>query len=273
MAGPSRKRILVFVGMVGAVLLIGATVAVASYRGDDGRSPAAGPASPGPSSGPVTPSRDPLPSPADSPSAAPPAPATTPAPAPPAAGGACGGAKIFAARGTGESAGTGFLLGKVAREIDARTATPVTTAGLDYPATADIISSVGTGVAEVKRLVAAEPAGSCVILMGYSQGAIVVGDALAALGTAEAAKVRAVVLFGDPRFRAGEPFNAGTFGTNTNGVFPRPAGQLSRFNGRIRSFCNGADNVCQSPAGSSGGSHVQYDGSVGPAATFALGKI
>ncbi|GIJ48956.1 hypothetical protein Val02_58420 [Virgisporangium aliadipatigenens] len=272
MAGPSRKRILVFAGMVAAVLLVGATVAVASFR-DDGRPSTAGPASPGPPSAPVTPSRDPLPSPAASPSASPPASATTPAPAPPAADGACRTAKLFGARGTGEAPGTGGLISTVAFDVHTTIDVPLTIAGVDYPASADITGSVAKGVAEVKRLVAAEPAGSCLILMGYSQGAIVIGDALAALGTADAAKVRAVVLFGDPRFRGSEPYNAGTYAKGTNGVFPRPAGQLSRFNGRIRSYCNGADNVCQSPVGSAGGIHTNYHDSTAPAAAFAVGKI
>jgi hypothetical protein len=181
--------------------------------------------------------------------------------------------KVIAARGTGEPAGTGFLLGQVARQVDAKVSAPVTIVGLNYPASANFASSSRAGVAELRRLIGAERAGACLVLLGYSQGAIVVGDALAALGSADAAKVRAVAMFGDPRFNSAEPYNVGTFAKNSAGVNRRPTGQLSTFASRIQNYCNGGDTVCQGSGARGSGSHVDYDKFAGQAASFAAAKV
>jgi cutinase len=187
--------------------------------------------------------------------------------------GRCPSVTVIAARGTGEPAGTGFLLGQVARQIDAKVSAPVTIVGLNYPATANFAASSRQGVAELRRLVGTERAGACLVLLGYSQGAIVVGDTLAALGAADAAKIRAVAMFGDPRFNSAEPYNVGSFAKNSAGVNRRPTGQLSRFAARIQNYCNGGDTVCQGSGARGSGGHLDYSTFAGQAAGFAAARI
>lgn len=185
--------------------------------------------------------------------------------------GDCGAVTVIAARGTGEPAGTGFLLGQVSRQIDSRVDVPVTVVGLDYPAAAEFVNSPRQGVAELGRLVGA--ADDCLVLLGYSQGAIVVGDALARFDAADAAKVRAVVMFGDPRFNSAEPYNEGSFGANTRGLNPRRTGELAAFNGRVQNYCNGGDPVCQGGGRGAGDGHLAYGQFAVRAATFVAGLV
>jgi cutinase len=187
--------------------------------------------------------------------------------------GRCAAVTVIAARGTGEPAGTGFLLGRVARQIDANVRVRLTIVGLNYPASANFATSSRQGVTELRRLIAVERAGACLVLLGYSQGAIVVGDTLAGLGSADAAKVRAVAMFGDPRFNSAEPYNVGSFAPNSRGVNRRPTGQLGAFNSRIQNYCNGGDTVCQGAGARGTGSHLDYNRFVGPAASFAAAKV
>ncbi|WP_203671252.1 cutinase family protein, partial [Catellatospora methionotrophica] len=82
------------------------------------------------------------------------------------------------------------------------------------------------------------------VLIGYSQGAHVIGDTLVSgLSAATKARIKAVVFFADPSYRAGEPYNYG-LGQN-NGTFARSPGQLSEFSSRIRSYCFPKDRFCQ----------------------------
>ena len=187
--------------------------------------------------------------------------------------GDCTAVTVIAARGTGEPAGTGFLLGQVSRQIDSRVDVPVTIVGLDYPAAAEFVNSPRQGVAELNRLVTAADSDDCLVLLGYSQGAIVVGDALAGFSAANGAKVRAVVMFGDPRFNSVEPYNEGSFGQPSRGLNPRRAGELAAFDDRIQNYCNGGDLVCQGSRNGGGDGHLAYNQFAADAATFAAGKV
>ncbi|MBT8224891.1 MAG: cutinase family protein [Dactylosporangium sp.] len=212
-------------------------------------------------------------------STAPPAPTATSAPPPvpvqkrPATvGGACASVKVIGARGTGESAGLGYLLSPVAKQIAAAVSTPVTSIGLDYPATADFVGSAQQGTTELQRLIAAETS-ACLVLLGYSQGAMVVGDALAAVGASGRKRIVAVVMFGDPRFNSAEPYNVGSYGKGSRGVYVRPSGQLSAFNSRIQNYCNGGDPVCQGTGASGSGTHLDYHQYADDAARFVAGQF
>jgi hypothetical protein len=117
--------------------------------------------------------------------------------------------------------------------------------------------------------------------MGYSQGANVVGDALAgrsvraraagrpAIPAALSGRVAAVLLFGDPTFTAGEDFNVGD-GTR-NGVFPRGAGGLDAFADRTQSFCNRNDRFCQ--GGTSLAAHLDYNKFLDDATEFVAAQL
>jgi cutinase len=121
-----------------------------------------------------------------------------------------------------------------------------------------------------------------IVLMGYSQGAHVVGDVLAGSGAGlgratqplaagTAAKVTAVILMGDPRYVPGKSFNAGT--SKTAGRFPRPASaSLDGFAAKAQSYCDTGDTFCA--RGASLQVHLSYTRKYGTAAKdFVLKRI
>lgn len=88
------------------------------------------------------------------------------------------------------------------------------------------------------------------VLIGFSQGAHVVGDALSSsdgtLDDTQQSKLAAVVLLADPRFNPQEIFVAGTYSVARYGLAgKRPKGDLTRAVGKIRSWCDADDFVCQ----------------------------
>ncbi|KAI2635772.1 carbohydrate esterase family 5 protein [Hypomontagnella submonticulosa] len=107
------------------------------------------------------------------------------------------------------------------------------------------------------------------VVSGYSQGAHVVGDILGGGGgvffqgctAPEAAaldssstpgnKIAAVLLFGDTRHTANQPYNT-LEGAGINGLFPRSGEQLAEINkyaGLLRDWCHGDDPICASGDG------------------------
>jgi hypothetical protein len=117
-------------------------------------------------------------------------------------------------------------------------------------------------------------------LMGYSQGAQVVGDALAGnnRGTPEisstlGAKVVAVALYGDPDFVAGEPFDRGSPKPGVSGVAARPKGALDTYADRIASYCNGDDIYCQTGVADGSGGHWDYAKYDSEAASFVVSLL
>jgi acetylxylan esterase len=89
------------------------------------------------------------------------------------------------------------------------------------------------------------------LLLGYSQGAHVVGDALSkglksGLTKFELSQIKAVALVADPRFNSREPFDKGSYVRGKNGrLGKRRAGDLDAVSGRIRSWCRKGDWICQ----------------------------
>ncbi|MEU5550227.1 cutinase family protein [Micromonospora sp. NPDC047793] len=193
----------------------------------------------------------------------------------------CPDLEVIGARGTTERPGLGIVLTPLARQITRDLPQTVRTTPLDYPASGNYIASVRQGVTEVQRVMTATAAqcpGTRFVLMGYSQGADVMGDALAGTGSRLggrtglpadlATRVSSVLLFGDPSFTAGEPFNV-TAGRRS-GIFPRGAGRLNGFADRIQSYCNANDRFCQ--GGFSFAAHVNYQGFHPQATRFAAAR-
>lgn len=196
-----------------------------------------------------------------------------------APGNACPAVEVIGARGTTESPGLGFLLTPLAQQITSTVALTVRTTALDYPASWDYQTSLRTGVTNLGAALQ-KTAAACVntrfVLMGYSQGANVVGDALAGgmggaatVPAALAPRVAAVLLFGDPTFTAGESFNV-TDGT-ASGVSARGKGRLATFASRIQSYCNRNDRYCQS--GTSTAAHLDYAKFRTAATTFTADRL
>ena len=143
----------------------------------------------------------------------------------------CSDVHIIVDRATGEEPSQG-VIGTLATLISERIP-GVTVEWVDYPAVLmPYDQSTDTGIRMTKdsiRSYADKCANAKIVLLGYSQGAQVVGDVLCGGGGAIGLgpltdpleeeyqkRVVAAVQMGDPRFMANEPWDAGT--SNTNGV-------------------------------------------------------
>ncbi|WP_157487158.1 cutinase family protein [Leucobacter salsicius] len=197
---------------------------------------------------------------------------------------------VITARGTGEPH-RGQLLSPVSRAIaEARPDQAVRT-DLDYPADTDINGGASLGVRTLVTMLNLQ-AQTCpeqkFVLLGYSQGAMVVGDALSEpaarfVGTKAdelrpeaAAAVSAIVFYGDPRFVGAEPFNDGSYDETRDGLLPRPAGSLEEFADRLRDYCVSDDFICQATtAGLDEAGHVEYfdNGMQQDGAAFAITQL
>ena len=204
-----------------------------------------------------------------------------------AAAAECKAVSVISARGTTEPQSGSWLQKPIGDKILAGVQDGKYTE-LQYPA--DFSSgSPGTGVTNLVNLLNTE-AQQCpdqkYVLMGYSQGAIVTGDALVApekrragkdageLSAAASGKIAAVLLYGDPGFTAGEPFNVGDFDPAKQATAPRGKGALDAYATRIQDYCVKDDFACQ---GSTGNfiAHLGYFFNDMPdaGARFALQKL
>jgi cutinase len=211
-----------------------------------------------------------------------------PAGAVPSSGG-CAQVSIITARASTEAAGEG-ITGALAQAIQRDSNQTVSRASVNYPATLNnyagsSLQGINALKAQLTNLVNSCP-DTKVVLLGYSQGAHVVGDVLGggqggSLGATTAPvaanisrHVVAVATFGDPRHVANGPnFNAGT--SRTNGLFPRSGTQvnaLNAFSPRIRAWCDANDEFCSS--GASLNVHLTYlNRYQGAAEQFVLGRV
>jgi acetylxylan esterase len=152
---------------------------------------------------------------------------------------------------------------------------PVYAKSLVYPATAfpqpgtpntDYITSVSIGkqnlTNEIEYLVSACPNIS-ILLVGYSQGAHVIGDTIGAgtstLSANAKLHITGAALFADPSYKGGEPWNILT-ASNSSGIFARYPGAFSAYTYNswppqasqpvlapsVRSWCRSGDSMCQS---------------------------
>ncbi|KAK1970919.1 cutinase [Colletotrichum sublineola] len=175
------------------------------------------------------------------------------------------GVHVIAARGSNEPAGVGRI-GTVARGVVAAIPGSQIEA-LDYPAAFDNYSSSVAAGTEAMKTALTQYNSRCpdskVTLLGYSQGAQVVGDALCgnteddksdnldidfSVTTPVAASVVdqsviAVILFGDPTHDASASWNRGT--STRNGLFPREnVTACESYAPKIESYCDKGDIYC-----------------------------
>ena len=198
--------------------------------------------------------------------------------------------RVIIVRGTGERADDG-LLNPVASAIADAFLGKVQTTSLDYPATFDL-NSVNAGVTALIAMLgggARQCPAQKTVLLGFSQGAAVVGDALSepqyrlnTSGTkdripeAASRNVLAVVMYGDPRFNGKASYNAGGFDPAKNGMLaPRDITALSDYarDGRIVDYCATNDIICQQGGVEEGHRSYFSDGTREQGVDFVTSRI
>ena len=179
---------------------------------------------------------------------------------------------ILTVRAAGEAPGEG-VTSAVVDKIIAGTPRRVERASINYPADPDnYASSVASGVISMKERLSAQISlcpNEKIVLLGYSQGAGVVLDALGGGGggtlgatvspvsASVASHITAAVVFGDSRHVVGQSYNAGT--ATRSGLYPRTGEQISALSAlaaRLRAYCDAGDPYCDS--GSDLRVHLQY---------------
>jgi acetylxylan esterase len=200
----------------------------------------------------------------------------------------CAAVHIIVARASTEAAGDG-VIGALATLIQGDVNATVSQEAVVYPATlTNYASSVAQGdsamAKDVENAVSACP-NEKIVLLGYSQGAQVVGDVLAGGGggslgaqsapipSADAAKVIAAIQFGDPRHQPNlASIDLGT-DPGAQGIFPVVSGQSrAGFSAILRSWCDTGDPFCA--GGANLNAHLQYVNKYDTAAnTFVKGRL
>ncbi len=182
---------------------------------------------------------------------------------------ACTDIDVVVARGTDEPGWLGLAVGDplfgMLREVLPMN---VSAYRVNYPANLLDANSVGDGsqdlVGHITGLASACP-GTRFIVVGYSQGAVVVHTAFGTVLTGAmpgatqlppefADRIAVVLLFGDPLRLIGQDF------------LPDP------YQARLGSWCQIADPVCE-PGGNIPAAHVTYAAHVAEAAWFAASRI
>ena len=217
----------------------------------------------------------------------------------------CPSVVVIVVRGSAETAGTGAISSghvyksggfgisvTAADDVQTGTSSTVRKEAVIYPATilptlADPLGyllSVTEGREalgeEVEYLNSVCASSTRIVMIGYSQGAQVIGDLLdkttsQQLSAGAKKRIKAVAFFGDPEFNAAESFDSGTYSKTQNGLFPRAKGNLSAFASIIRSYCSKGDEFCQAAYPNGGTIHASYSSSTfqTAAANFILGKL
>ncbi|KAG5984540.1 hypothetical protein E4U55_004323 [Claviceps digitariae] len=183
---------------------------------------------------------------------------------------ACSRVHIMVARGTLESPGTGImqpLVQMITQRHPGATVEPI-----NYPALLDgYEESVDAGTQGVTHQVTSyvkHCPESQVVVLGFSQGAHITGDALCggpALSTGAVRRplsekisshIAAVVWYGDPRHVPGKSFNKGT--ATTDGIFARKAEHsCDKYSDILASYCDDGDIFCAN-RGSDLTVHITY---------------
>ncbi|WP_144126222.1 cutinase family protein [Catellatospora sichuanensis] len=152
------------------------------------------------------------------------------------------------------SGGLGTLAATV-NQMQSTSSWKIRRAGLDYPAAWDNTVSTATGILNLKRelnQLAIYCPGSRTVLLGYSQGAAVIGEVLGlgrnSLTTQAQDNIKAVIFFGDPGYRMGEIQNAPESTSTGQGIRYRVPRVLDWLYPRLRSYCFDGDWACDAPS-------------------------
>ncbi|WP_369807911.1 cutinase family protein [Leucobacter chinensis] len=184
----------------------------------------------------------------------------------------CSASLVLTVRGTGEPSSR-QLLSPVAKKIASDRKGEVERVDLDYPADGNIKESATVGVRMLVDTLN-QQADLCpeqqTVLLGYSQGALVVGEALQepegrligeTVGVVDeraSERISAIVLYADPRFVGSDPFGEGDYSPEVSGLLARAEGSLDDYATRAKSFCVADDFICQSQRSLNEEGHVAY---------------
>lgn len=143
----------------------------------------------------------------------------------------------------------------------------------------DYRRSVDVGVSRLVEVLRTDPcaASTRYILAGYSQGAHVVGDALASgrIASNVRKRITAAVLFGDPKFNSdgNNVSQYGSFESGDRGIRgARRDASLAAYKSKVLTFCRDGDGICDAPNGFA--PHWMYPSAeTGWAADLALRKL
>ncbi|KAF8857686.1 cutinase [Acephala macrosclerotiorum] len=190
---------------------------------------------------------------------------------------------MIVARASTEQPGQG-IIGAVATQVQQQVPGSDSEA-VDYPATlTDYLNSEASGVAAMTKLVenyAARCPNSKMALLGYSQGAQVVGDMMCGtsetnfnstqpLSAALSKNIVAIVQMGDPTHVPNLSQDVGN--STKTGIFPRKNTTCGNSAAITQSYCNANDKFCDS--GNSIQVHISYVQVFGTqAAQFIVGKV
>jgi acetylxylan esterase len=177
----------------------------------------------------------------------------------------CATVNLIVARASTEAPGDGAI-GALAEEIQKGVKATVSQQAVNYPAALTPYEpSVTAGDSAIKSQLESEVS-KCpsqkIVLLGYSQGAQIVGDVLGGGGgnvpylgvgdgpasspasSSATSHVVGVIQYGDPRRVANQSFDVGN-DKGATGIFPRPSSQsVSKFASSIQSYCDSGDPFC-----------------------------
>jgi acetylxylan esterase len=178
----------------------------------------------------------------------------------------CATVNLIVARASTEAPGDGAI-GALAEEIQKGVKATVSQQAVNYPAALTPYEpSVTAGDKAIKQQLE-EEVSKCpsqkIVLLGYSQGAQIVGDALGGGGgnplylglvgdgpatppaaASATSHVIGVIQYGDPRHLPNQSYDAGT-DKGATGIFPRLSSQsISAFASDIQSYCDNGDPFC-----------------------------
>jgi hypothetical protein len=201
----------------------------------------------------------------------------------------CKPVSIISARGTFEPQSGSWLQKPIGDKIAKALPGQTRYTELVYPAAPNFDTSPEAGVTALVKLLNDESR-ACpdqrYVLIGYSQGAQVTGDSLVPpanrlvgknageISATVPGRIAAVVFYGDPRFVAGEPYNAGTPEPGKSGDKPRTKGELAAYATRMKDYCAQGDFVCQGSTGNTL-AHLTYfvNGMNDQGAEFAIQQL